>query len=891
MKTSSEIRERFLRYFEERGHRRVRSSSLAPLGDSTLLFTNAGMNQFKAVFLGLERRDNPRATSSQKCLRVSGKHNDLDQVGRTPRHHTFFEMLGNFSFGDYFKKDAIAFGWELLTKEYGLPPERLWVTVFGGEGALGPDEEAETLWRGGHGIPAGRFRRYGASDNFWSMGETGPCGPCSEIHWDHGPSVGCGRPDCEPEHPCGRFLELWNLVFMQYQRGEDGRLDPLPRPNIDTGMGLERIASVLQGVPSTYDTDLFRPVIEGVEKAGGGRYGGQAESDVSFRVIADHVRAGTFLVADGVIPSNEKRGYVLRRLLRRAILHGRRLGLAGPFLHELTGIVVDRMKGAYPELVEAREVVAGTILREEEQFERTLAAAVGLMEQAIERTRAAGLSVIPGLDCFRLYDTYGLPLDLARDMAEQRGLGVDEAGFESEMSVQRERARRSWSGMAPSAAARGPLLAAFPTGERSEFVGERELIVEDTRVAALLTAGGTVDRLAAGEEGQIVLSVTPFYPEGGGQVGDVGSIVGPAGAARVTGTESPLPGIILHRVLVQEGFLLRGDTVRAEVDARLRWGAMRNHTATHLLHAALRELVGPHVKQAGSFVAPDRLRFDFTHFQGLDDSTLEEVEEFVNEKILEDLPVERSQMTLDAALKTGAMALFGEKYGDSVSVCRIGDFSLELCGGTHAGRTGQLGVFKFVGERGISSGVRRVEALTGAGALRRFREDHELVRQVESTLKVARPNLVEGLNRRLEAIRDLQKEIEQLRARIARGEGGAGAKETILTVNGHTVVARRADGMSGAEMRNLADAIRQKIGSGVVLLARADEGKALLLVAVTPDLTGRVKAGDLVRQIAPLVGGQGGGRPELAEAGGKDPSALDGALEAGVASAKALLEA
>ncbi|PYT08916.1 MAG: alanine--tRNA ligase [Acidobacteria bacterium] len=885
--SSLEIRETFLRFFEERGHRRVRSSSLVPASDPTLLFTNAGMNQFKQVFLGLEQRGYVRAASSQKCLRVSGKHNDLDQVGRTPRHHTFFEMLGNFSFGDYFKREAIGYAWELLTEVYKLPAERLWATVFGGEAELGPDEEAERVWLEEVRVLPARFRRYGAAENFWSMGETGPCGPCSEIHWDHGPAAGCGRSDCEPSCPCGRFLELWNLVFMQFQRTPEGALEPLPKPNIDTGMGLERIASVLQGVGSNYETDLFRPLIVRVEELTGRRYGASPEADVSMRVIADHLRAVTFLIADGVAPSNEKRGYVLRRLLRRGILHGKRLGLDPPFLHSLTDSVVDRMKGAYPELLEAREHIDRVVKREEEQFERTLSVGLGLLDQAIAQTKARGETNIPGRELFRLYDTFGLPLDLARDLAEQHGLGVDEAGFAAEMERQRERARRSWSGM--GAATPPAIYISVPGAGECQFLGYQDLVVEETLVLAIIKDGRPVESLREGEEGEVLLDATPFYPEGGGQVGDVGVLAGPHAAVRVIGTESPAPGMIVHRVRVEEGALQRLERVRAEVEGRLRLGAMRNHTATHLLHAALREILGPHVKQAGSLVAPDRLRFDFSHFKGLDEGLLAGVEELVNEKILEDLPVETEKMPLDKALRAGAIALFGEKYGDVVRVCRIGDFSLELCGGTHTSRTGQIGVFKFVGEKGVSSGVRRVDAVTGEGALKRFQEDSGILRQVESVLSVPRPELVEGLTRRLSATREMQKEIERLRRRIADGEE-AEVQEKVVEVGGHRVVARRADGLSGPEMRELADTIRQRIGSGVVILARAEDGKASLLVAVTPDLTGRVPAGALVRQLAPLVGGRGGGRPELAEAGGKDPAKLDGALAAGIESAKALLE-
>ena len=899
--TSSEIRERFLRAFEQRGHRRVRSSSLVPASDPTLLFTNAGMNQFKQVFLGLEKRDYTRAASSQKCLRVSGKHNDLEQVGRTPRHHTFFEMLGNFSFGDYFKREAILYGWDILTGEYGLDKGRLWATVFGGEGEIGPDREAEDTWLRAVGIPPERFRRYGASDNFWSMGETGPCGPCSEIHWDNGPSVGCGRPECEPSCPCGRFVELWNLVFMESQKAPDGTLEPLPRPSIDTGMGLERLCMVLQGVASNYETDLFQPIIASIEAMSGVRHGASPESDVSIRVIADHLRAIAFLVADGVMPSNEKRGYVLRRLVRRAAIHGQWIRLEPPFLHGLTGTVADVMKGAYPELLEGRDHIAAVVSREEEQFARTLAVGVRLLEEVMEKVRqaagtegregeareAGGALLIPGSDLFRLYDTFGLPLDFARDLAEHEGMTLDEAGFELEMERQRERARRSWTGAAP--AAPPAAFSVIPEGEHSRFIGYSDLSVEDARVVAIAKDGASQPRLVAGEEGEVLLDVTPFYAASGGQVGDIGILAGPRAGVRVAGTGSPGGGMIIHRVHVEEGELEVGDRVRAEVDRRARLAAMRNHTATHLLHASLREILGTHVKQAGSLVAPERLRFDFTHFQGVEGAALAAVEDLVNEKILEDLPVETEIVSLDQAVHSGAMALFGEKYGERVRVCRIGDFSLELCGGTHTSRTGQIGVFKFASERGVSAGVRRVEALTGEGALKRFQEDAGLLRQMESLLNLSRGDLIPGIGRRLSVARELQKEIEQLRSKLAL-EPGAVTEEKSLQVEGHKIVARRADGLSGPEMRLLADSIKKRIGTGVVILGKAEEGKATLLVAVTPDLAGKLRAGELAKALGPLVGGRGGGKAELAEAGGKDPSGVEAALEAGLDRVSSLLQ-
>ena len=874
--TSREIRRAFLRYFEEHGHRVVPSSPLVLPADPTLLFANAGMNQFKDVFTGRERRDYVRAASSQKCLRVSGKHNDLEMVGRTPRHHTFFEMLGNFSFGDYFKADAISFAWELVTRVLGIPPERLWVTVFGGSEAVGPDEEAFALWVERAGVSPDRILRLGEKDNFWRMGDTGPCGPCSEIHYDLGEDLTSVAGPSNPDTDARRYVEIWNLVFMQFDQRPDGALLPLPAPSIDTGMGLERITAVLQGTRSNYDTDLFLPIIEAAARRAGVRPGADPERDFSLRVIADHARALCFLVADGVTPANDKRGYVMRRVLRRAIRHGRKLGMVEPFLHEVTPAVLATLGDVYPELVAARDAILEIGRREEQRFADTLATGIELMEQSVGAL-PAGERVLPGAELFRLYDTFGLPLDLARDIAQERGVRLDEEGFETEMAKQRARAQASWKGGAQAESR--ALWADLAGTVRTPFVGYDRTELDGVPVVALRAGEGSATALREGEEGELILEATPFYAEAGGQVGDTGLLSGPSGRAVVLTTYRPGEGIIAHKVRVEQGELAPGQPVRAEVDAARRDAIRRNHTGTHLLHAALREVVGTHVKQAGSLVAPDRLRFDFSHFAGLTPRAVEDLEDLVNEHVLADEPVETSERGLDEALRSGAMALFGEKYGDRVRVVRVGDFSLELCGGTHCASTGEVGLFKLTGERGIASGTRRVEAVTGEGSLERFREEHAIVRRLEELLSVPRAELLGELERRLDQVRALQRELEAERARGLREEIARRARDPQV-VEGVRLLAHRVDGVAPPEVRNLADSLRRTLGSGVVLLGRAEGGKASILVAVTDDLKDRLPAGDLVRELGAIIGGGGGGRKDLAEAGGKDPSRLDEALRA-----------
>jgi alanyl-tRNA synthetase len=875
--TSLETRRAFLDFFSERDHRVVASSPLVLPGDPTLLFANAGMNQFKDVFTGKERRDYSRAATSQKCLRVSGKHNDLETVGRTPRHHTFFEMLGNFSFGDYFKKDAIAYAWDLITRVYALPAERLWVTVFGGTERFAADDEALAIWRDEVGVRSDRILKLGEADNFWRMGDTGPCGPCSEIHYDLGEDLTSVRGESTPENDERRYIEIWNLVFMQFEQGQDGSVIPLPAPSIDTGMGLERITSVLQDKRSNYETDLFVPVLEAASRRAGVSYGREPEMDFSLRVIADHARAFCFLVADGVVPANDKRGYVLRRLLRRAIRHGRKLGIDEPFLHEITPVVAESLGPVYPELPAAQEAVLEIGRLEEQRFAETLSTGLGVLEGALAKLDRGGESEarLPGKELFRLYDTFGFPLDLARDIAEERGVALDEAGFEAEMAKQRARAQASWKQQTAAEVSGAYRELARSAGSR--FVGYEKTRVEGAEILALLRDGSAVESLEEGQEGELVLSETPFYAESGGQVGDTGRISASTGRAAVLDAQRPADELIVHRVRVESGLLERGDAVQAEVDETRRNGIRRNHTATHLLHAALREVVGTHVKQAGSLVAPDRLRFDFTHFSPLTDRALADIESLVNRKVLEDLPVESSVVALDDALGDGAMALFGEKYGDEVRTIAVSGFSLELCGGTHCERTGQIGLFKVVQERGIASGTRRVEAVTGLGALDRFREAHGLLRHLEEELSVPRDRIVAEVERRSEQLRAVQRELEQQRVGLLRERLSRKAAD-VHQYAGIRVMAERADGLAAQETRELADALRGSLRSGVVVLGRADAGKASLLVAVTEDLKEQLPAGELVRELAKTIGGGGGGRPDMAEAGGKKPDRLDEAL-------------
>jgi alanyl-tRNA synthetase len=989
--TGSEIRRKFLDFFIAKGHREVHSSSLVPHNDPTLLFTNAGMNQFKDVFLGLEKRDYNRATSSQKCVRAGGKHNDLENVGFTNRHHTFFEMLGNFSFGDYFKKDAIAFAWELITSPewFAIEKNKLYVTIFNGEGGVPRDAEAHDLWVA-QGVSKDRIFEAGLKDNFWQMGDTGPCGPCSEIYYDMGARASDqGHADCAFPCDCGRYVEIWNLVFMQFDRDASGKLNPLPKPSIDTGMGLERVTAVLQDVISNYETDLFTPLIERAAELTGTSLTKElekeahAKSAASLRVIADHSRAATFLISDGVLPANDGRGYVLRKIIRRAITHGRLIGQTKPFLHEMVFAVRDLMEDAYPELNGAAERVNKALLAEETKFARTLdlglhkldafikesqlsalnqilkdfrsdvfhkgwdgdnffKAILGFKSNELGRLRAAEnlvgknsgrtflgrfdkefRPVLHGADAFKLYDTFGMPLDFMQDATRDQGIALDLEGFQRAMEEQRSRARASWKGAAKQTA--NPAYQQLP---KSEFEGYRQTRSENCEVLAIIRNGQGAQELKTGEEGEVILDHTPFYAESGGQVGDRGTLYSDdlnTVVAEVKGTYYPVQGVRAHQVTAKQPIHV-GDKVDAVVDTAIRESTMRNHTATHLLHAGLREILGKHVKQAGSLVAPNHLRFDFSHFTAVEDEELQDIEDMINKEVLRNVRVETiADVPIDVAVNEyHAMALFGEKYGDKVRVVKIGDYSTELCGGTHTAATGEIGLIKILKEGSVSSGVRRVEAVTGEGSLQRFRKDHELEKVVSGfaapavptpgsyrlggqkdgspavgdhlkTLK-GQPSAKEAegqatlvleyspaealkaeLDKKDAEIKRLTRELDQARMKSA-SSSVASARENIKEVRGIKVLAHRVDNLERGQMRTLIDQLRDKIGSGVVVLGSATDGNVALIVGVTKDLTSRVQAGKVIAPVAQKVGGKGGGRPDLAEAGGKDVGALDAAL-------------
>jgi len=962
MLTGSEIRRKFLDFFVQKGHREVHSSSLVPQNDPTLLFTNAGMNQFKDVFLGLEKRDYNRATTSQKCVRAGGKHNDLENVGFTNRHHTFFEMLGNFSFGDYFKKDAIAYAWELLTSKdwFGIDKDKLYVTIFNGEGGVPRDGEAYDLWAA-QGIPKDRIFEMGLKENFWQMGDTGPCGPCSEIHYDMGVTASeQGHTDCRFPCDCGRYVEIWNLVFMQFDRDGSGKLNPLPKPSIDTGMGLERVAAVLQGVISNYDTDLFTPLIDAATELTGGLktevrgIARPAATQSSLRVIADHSRAATFLISDGVLPSNEGRGYVLRKIIRRAITHGRLLGQKTPFLHEMVFALRSLMQKAYPELKESADRVSKAIQAEETRFAHTLdigltkleesfknagrptaevlgrdlyenllvdpadlpqeeaekhaqalktaasllvaktdAEIISSLDELLGRVKGTGTGalswvkermaspIIAGEEAFKLYDTFGLPLDFIEDAARDMGVGVDNEGFADAMLAQRERARASWKGAAKQAA--NPVYASMPG---SDFEGYNKLESVGCKTLLIIRDGAIRPEVKIGEEADIILDRTPFYAESGGQVGDKGWLYSDDHntiVAEVKGCYSPIQGVRAHQVVAKQPIRV-GDKVDAVVDIEIRKSTMRNHTATHLLQAGLREVLGKHVKQAGSLVAPNHLRFDFSHFTGVADEELQDIEDIINKEVLRNETIEVIEnVPIDVAINEyHAMALFGEKYGDKVRVIKIGDFSTELCGGTHTAQTGEIGLIKILKEGSVSSGVRRIEAVTGEGSLQHFRKDHQLEGVVASLATHSDATspaeaLKAELEKRDSEIKKLQRELDQARMKSA-SSSVASITDKIRDVHGVKVLAHRVDHLERAQMRTIVDQLRDKIGSGVVVLGSANDGNVSLIVGITKDLTSRVQAGKVIGPVAQKVGGKGGGRPDLAEAGGKDPGALDAAL-------------
>jgi alanyl-tRNA synthetase len=984
MLTGNEIRRKFLDFFIKKGHREVHSSSLVPANDPTLLFTNAGMNQFKDVFLGLEKRDYNRATTSQKCVRAGGKHNDLENVGFTNRHHTFFEMLGNFSFGDYFKKDAIAYAWELITSPewFGIDKAKLYVTIFKGENGVPRDAEAYDLWLG-QGVAKDRIYEFGAKDNFWQMGDTGPCGPCSEIHYDMGVAASDqGHTDCTFGCDCGRYVELWNLVFMQFDRDASGKLTPLPKPSIDTGAGLERMAAVLQGVISNYETDLFTPLIKraaeltGAAQAEPGLRPGRTDecvrphassgnahvaadafvrpaeqssarskSAASLRVIADHSRAATFLISDGVTPSNEGRGYVLRKIIRRAITHGRLLGQTKPFLNEMVFEVRDLMHDAYPELNEMAERVSKVVLAEEKRFAHTLALGARELEKLFQEIKdireeaedtvegfeaghiqdylpegdfrsflpfedrsdedglplsiaeaadrlSSGPATLPGDRAFQLYDTFGMPLDFMQDAARDQGIRFDQAGFDRAMAEQRERARASWKGAAKQTA--NPAYQQLP---KSAFEGYRQTRSNNCEVLAIIKAGQGAQEIKPGDSGEIILYHTPFYAEAGGQVGDRGWLYSDDHntiVAEVTGCYYPVQGVRAHQVTAKQPIRI-GQKVDAVVDTAIRESTMRNHTATHLLQAGLREVLGKHVKQAGSLVAPNHLRFDFSHFTGVAEEELQDIEDIINKEVLRNEKVEIVEnVPIDVAINEyHAMALFGEKYGDKVRVIKIGDFSTELCGGTHTGATGEIGLIKILKEGSVSSGVRRIEAVTGEGSLRHFRKDHELENVVAAlTTHSESTSPAEALKQELEKkdaeIKRLARELDQARMKSASSTT-ANIGEKVKEVRGVKVLTHRVDNLERAQMRTLVDQLRDKLGSAVVVLGSASNGNVSLIVGVTKDLTGRIPAGKVIGPVAQKVGGKGGGRPDLAEAGGKDAAALDSALSEAYSVVESLL--
>ncbi|OLD67173.1 MAG: alanine--tRNA ligase [Acidobacteria bacterium 13_1_40CM_2_56_11] len=867
---SNEIRRRFLQFFADRGHAIVKSSSLIPAEDPTLLFVNAGMNQFKDVFLGREQRSYTTATSCQKCVRAGGKHNDLDNVGHTRRHQTFFEMLGNFSFGGYFKKEAIDYAWTLLTREFKLPIDKLWVTIFR------EDDDAAKSWISGPGVARDRILRLDEKDNFWQMGDTGPCGPCSEIHYDLGPAASeLGHTNCAFPCDCGRYVEIWNLVFMQFDRDSEGHLSPLPKPSIDTGMGLERIASVLQGKISNYETDLLRPIIDEACQLFNVEYGGAASSDVSLRIIADHVRAATFLISDGVIPSNEGRGYVLRKIMRRGIRQGTLLGYKEPFLYTLSGYVVEMMKEAYPELIHTREYVARVIKTEEERFAAMVTVGLQRLEQTIHQLVNSGKDVIPGIEIFKLYDTYGFPLDFTKEIADEKSMRLDMDGFEAELEKQRERARQSWRG---DETAVSPFYEKFVGKGGTPFLGY-DAIRSTSRIAGFLVNGMPVDSVGGGQTAEIILDETPFYAESGGQVGDTGTLTSPSGVARVLDTYSPVRGVIVHKVQMEFGNLAVNDEIQAQVDEERRLRIAANHTGTHILHAVLRETLGTHVKQAGSLVAPDRLRFDYTHFAPLTDREIEEIEQKINRIVFRNLPVQTEIMEINQAIARGALAFFGEKYQQQVRVVSIPEVSMELCGGTHTRMTGDVGLFKIVGESSIASGIRRIEALTGFGTFVRLEEDENLLQEIAHTLRTPRTELTRAITRLLEQQRHLENELEALKRRTAKSQIG-NLVESPATVKGISVVSRRVEGVDASMLRELAENAGTKIGSGVVVLGLASDGKASLVAVVSQDLQKRLHAGRIIKEVAALVGGSGGGRPDFAQAGGKNAEKLEEALQA-----------
>ena len=869
--TGSEIRESFLKFFEGKGHARIASSPLVPKDDPTLLFTNAGMVQFKNCFLGLEDRGYHRAATSQKCVRAGGKHNDLENVGVTARHHTFFEMLGNFSFGDYFKQEAIAWSWEYLTEVMGLSREKLWITIYR------DDDEAFRIWHDGMGVPAERIVRMGEKSNFWMMGETGPCGPCSEILFDQGDGTGCGSPACDVNCECDRHLEIWNLVFTQFDRDAAGKLNPLPKPNIDTGMGLERLAAVVQGVTSNYASDLFTGIIRFIEEISGRTYGKNGEDDISIRVIADHSRAVAFLIGDGVLPSNEGRGYVLRRILRRAARHGKLLGMNRPFLHEVCGVVINEMKGAYPDLVDKAAYIRKVVESEEHRFIETLDAGLRILQEEVAVLKETGGEVIPGDIVFKLYDTFGFPTDLTADIVRKDSLALDMEGFEKAMAAQREKARESWKGSGQETISEVYRRLSID-GIATMFTGHEGVTEDRSRVAALLTQGRPVTEIGEGEEAEVIVSKTPFYGEIGGQVGDTGVIEGDGFHFEVTDTKRPLDNLISHLGRMKKGKLRMGDEILLKVDNEARRATEANHSGTHLLQAALKQVLGEHVKQSGSLVNADHLRFDFTHFSKIEEEELARVEALANRMIRANVPVETAVMPLAEAVKTGATAVFDEKYGETVRVVGMGSFSRELCGGTHVKRTGEIGFLKIVHESAIAAGVRRIEAVTGNAAVAHVRRAGDELRKTAGLLRIGLLETADRTEKLLRRERELEKEIEALKGKLAAKDSGD-LMGRVRQIHGIDVLATVVEASDVKTLRDLGDKLRDRLRSGIILLGSRADGKAMLLCLVTKDLNDRYHAGKIIQAIAPLVGGSGGGRPDMAQAGGPKPDLLEKALD------------
>jgi len=865
---AQEIRETFLDFFAAKNHRVIISASLMPKDDPTLLFTNAGMNQFKNTFLGLEKRSYSRAASVQKCMRVSGKHNDLEQVGKTNKHHTFFEMLGNFSFGDYFKKEAIEYAWELVIEGFKMSQEKLYITVYQ------EDEETFQIWNKDIGISENRIFRFGKKDNYWAMGETGPCGPCSEIHYDLDEEMEVGDPYDLIEKGSDRFLELWNLVFMQYEKPEKGVLLTLPSPSIDTGMGLERIATVLQGKRNNYDTDLFIPLIEAVCDLASREYASDAKSDTSIRIIADHIRAVTFLIGDGIMPSNDGRGYVLRRLIRRACRQGNLLGIDEPFLYKLVGGVVDIMKDAYPELLSSANYIAKVCLSEERRFAMTLTSGLKTFDQYIEEARSHSQNVLSGDKLFKLYDTFGFPVDLSRELADEQDMSVDEKGFYEELEKQRQRARRAWKGEIRQKEKKVyEKIKDLP----SEYVGY-DLDKTEAKVVAIFKSGKMIEQLYEGEEGEIFLDVTPFYAEAGGQVGDSGILQNPHFSGVVDTAYFPIPEIRAHKLKIISGQIRVNDNVEAMIDLPLRKSLSNNHTATHLLHASLRAILGDHVKQAGSLVLPDRLRFDFTHFTPVNPTELRQIEKLVNEKIRENIPVQTKITTMERGIEEGAVAIFEEKYGENVRMVTVGDFSKELCGGVHVHSTGEIGLFKIVSETSIAAGMRRIEALSGEAALLHVQEEEDILQEILRMMNSPKKELVEQISKLKVFVKNMEKESKSLRQKMAKIRHQKDSQQ-IQTIQNISVLTQEVEGFSINELRELADSLKQKLDSGIVVLGTSEGKKAFIVIAVTKDLTDRIKANDLIKKVAPLVGGGGGGRPDFAQAGGTKPDQIEAVLK------------